>query len=100
MSAYTHRLLKHLLGSLDPEMQEHPERAISNGMDLPIPAPPPTWTMPSTQQIIQEQLWHPNPFDSQPPHAPPVLLEPQQQVQNDLLFPAADDDIWKLLFPL
>lgn len=114
MAAYTHRLIKHLLGSLETDMPEQPG---SKGPEVSaaLPAPPATWAMPSTQQIIQEQLWHPGLFDLPQPQVP-IVLEPQgqqqqqpqqgQQHQNppasngDLLFPAADDDIWKLLFPM
>jgi hypothetical protein len=64
--------------------------------------------MPSAQQIIQEHLWHPSLFDVYPTNAsqqPQARTAPSQpatimpdgvpgQIPTDVLFPAADDDIW------
>ncbi len=126
MQAYTHRLVKHLLGSVSPEWQltttEPSAAPVGEGREGdagstgsgPTPAvaipPPQTWNMPSAQQMIQENLWHPSIFQDVPtlrtpaqhhqcstgnsayhPPAPDVIPGP---ITNDVLFPAADDDIW------
>lgn len=125
MPAYTHRLIKHLLGSVSPEWQlkvaqpsaapvgEGDGASASSGLTPAIvvgPPPPQTWNMPSAQQMIQENLWHPSLFDGMPQlrtaaqhhqcttgnssyHPPPADPVPQP-ITNDVLFPAADDDIW------
>jgi hypothetical protein len=71
----------------------------------------PTWTMGSAQQIIQEQLWHPSLFEVYPTQQnmqqqprvaskasnQPATIMPEGvpgQIPTDVLFPAADDDIW------
>ncbi|GMK56452.1 hypothetical protein CspeluHIS016_0302920 [Cutaneotrichosporon spelunceum] len=126
MSAYTHRLLKHLLDSASPNWQRAKPSAARDGdagsaSSGPTPgviAPPHTWTVSSAQQMIQDNLWNPSIFQDIPAlrtdaqhqqcvtgnsayndnHPPPDPVA--QQIPGDVLFPAADDDIWKLLFPL
>lgn len=123
MPAYTHRLINHLLGSISPEWQlkaTEPSAAPVGECDagptsadptrtFAGPPPPQTWNMPSAQQMIQEQLWHPSLFDvpqlstaaqqkqcatgSSAYHSPAPNAVPQP-ITNDVLFPAADDDIW------
>lgn len=129
MAAYTHRLLKHLLGTIKPEWHlqaSQPGSALNispPGVNLQLASSPGhMWTMPSTTQMIQDNLWNPsnpstNPFED-------YQTQLQQTSSNDslaqasihagghngtgemthfptdMLFPAADDDIWKLLFPL
>jgi len=134
MASYTHRLLKHLLGSLAPDYMLNAGAPPASGVvssapsartvDVdtpplaqppPVAAPPvqlPTWTMPSAQQIIQEHLWHPSLFEVCPantpytqqqqarpppnPHQPATIMPDgvPGQIPTDVLFPAADDDIW------
>ncbi|BEJ13333.1 hypothetical protein CspHIS471_0305070 [Cutaneotrichosporon sp. HIS471] len=129
MPAYTHRLIKHLLDSVCPEwhLASTKSSAVPAGdgdggssTSGPTPgvaiAPPQTWNMPSAQQMIQETLWHPSVFQDIPTlrtpaqhhqcttgnsaYHPPQPDSIPQPITSDVLFPAADDDIWKLLFPL
>lgn len=121
MASYTHRLLKHLLGNLPSEILKS-ANAPPPTIGIPpnvgsvdttptqaasAPALLPTWTMPSAQQIIQEQLWNSSLFDVYTPtndqassrqtqRQPPTIMSDgvPGQLSNDMLFPAADDDIW------
>ncbi|CAK9783419.1 unnamed protein product [Cutaneotrichosporon oleaginosum] len=121
MPAYTHRLVKHLLGSVSPEWQltttepsaapvgEGDAGSSSSGPTPAVIAPPQTWNMPSAQQMIQETLWHPSIFQDVPTLRTPAqhhqcstgnsaFHPPQpdpipQPITSDVLFPAADDDI-------
>lgn len=122
MSAYTHRLLKHLLGSVMPMQQGHngsnpgnSSTAVTSQAPTVGPPTPPQWTtmsaqqLSSAQQIIQDHLWHPNLFDPIQPQMQPQAQQPlhvgtgvglgpdalpDTVLSSEVLFPAADDDIW------
>ncbi|GEM06238.1 Zn(2)-C6 fungal-type transcription factor [Rhodotorula toruloides] len=107
MPAYMHRLLTHLLSTLSPATQLS---SLATSQTA------------STSQIIQDNLHphHPHPAppplqqDQQPFVSTSTATLPQQEqtdanvfagldalpMHEDMLFPAADDDIWRLLFPV
>ena len=118
MSAYTHRLLKHLLSGISPEWQfasiinrqyqnREPNTApfMMPRMDSPSAA---MWSASSAQQIIQENLWQ-----NQEPDITGQRYSFQQPVSQlsvvsrgtvtptgpgdhleSMLFPSDDDDFW------
>ncbi|BGP21551.1 hypothetical protein JCM10295v2_000426 [Rhodotorula toruloides] len=90
--------------------------------DYPSSGSNSSWSLSSAQQIIQDNLHphHPHPAppplqqDQQPFVSTSTATLPQQEqtdanvfagldalpMHEDMLFPAADDDIWRLLFPV
>ncbi|KAN0062269.1 hypothetical protein ACQY0O_005450 [Thecaphora frezii] len=137
MSAYTSRLLEHLLGGLSPEWHLNclaETAAQTSGADV-LNGSAEAFHMvatdvsniPSTHQMIQDHLWNPpltmsNPVDPYISEAivdfnpqddrnrtaaanPAMGLAAPHSVQGVPtspqvhLFPAADDDFWRMLFP-
>ncbi|RSH84083.1 hypothetical protein EHS25_005328 [Saitozyma podzolica] len=146
MSAYTHRLLKHLLSGISPEWQfsslvptQRTGQALVTGSANPNTIPPTvsvingsgagsashadaqvqhhssaTWAATSAQEIIQDHLWNqhdpkfsfgtmPNAFQNTTfpadPEANAAILPQPSTHPDDVLFPAADDEFWRLFFP-
>ncbi|GAA5854792.1 hypothetical protein JCM8547_004073 [Rhodosporidiobolus lusitaniae] len=80
MSAHIERLLSHQLSGVAPSL---PDLNTPQPPVIPLPPAPQSWPFLATaQQAIQDGLYNP----------PPAT--------NDVLFPVADDEFWRLLFPV
>ncbi|BGO96514.1 Zn(2)-C6 fungal-type transcription factor [Rhodotorula toruloides] len=92
-----------------------------DAQDYPSSGSNSSWSLSSAQQIIQDNLHHHHPHPALPPQqeqqpfaSTSTATLPQQEqadasvfagldalpMHEDMLFPAADDDIWRLLFPV